>query len=189
MHRNLTNKRTKLFFQDREIGQLRLPACDRTGGRAPHLLFRYLWIFNQDPLLTNVDKLLSRKAHIRTPKWLCPNALPFAKLANQKCYRRISKFYHENLYNKQYNELGSLSETDNSFTHQVEKCSHLSMKFYIPISVISAICHLIYTCSECYTCDEKHLRRFRIAFYLSIAWLCDSKEYATRMSIEQLYKD
>ncbi|KRY73314.1 hypothetical protein T4A_7428 [Trichinella pseudospiralis] len=142
MHWNSTNKRTKLFFQDREIGQLRLPACDRTGGRAPHLLFRYLWIFNQDPLLTNVDKLLSRKAHIRTPKWLCPNALPFAKLANQKCYRRM---------------------------------------------ILSYQCFIFPELS--YTCDEKHLRRFRMAFYLSIAWLCDSEEYATRQSIEQLYKD
>ncbi|KRZ55780.1 hypothetical protein T02_15985 [Trichinella nativa] len=135
MHRNSTNKRTKVFFQDREIGQLRLPAWDRTGGRAPHLLFRYLWIFNQDPLLTNVDKLPSMTTHIRTPKWLlCPNALPFAKLANQKCYRRICKLYLENT-------------------------------------------------------TSTHSRRFRMAFYLSIAWLCDSEEYATRKSIEQLYKD
>ncbi|KRX57605.1 hypothetical protein T09_2249 [Trichinella sp. T9] len=28
-----------------------------------------------------------------------------------------------------------------------------------------------------------------MAFYLSIARLCDSEEYATRKSIEQLYKD
>ncbi|KRZ18560.1 hypothetical protein T4B_9286 [Trichinella pseudospiralis] len=156
MHWNSTNKRTKLFFQDREIGQLRLPACDRTGGRAPHLLFRYLWIFNQDPLLTNVDKLLSRKAHIRTPKWLCPNALPFAKLANQKCYRRM------------INTLNSI----------------------IKIHTTSSTMNLCFIFPELsYTCDEKHLRRFRMAFYLSIAWLCDSEEYATRQSIEQLYKD
>ncbi|KRY27985.1 hypothetical protein T01_12824 [Trichinella spiralis] len=82
MHRNSTNKRTK----GREIGQLRLPAWDRTGGRAPHLLFRYLWIFNQDPLLTNVDKLPSMTTHIRTPKWLlCPSPSWPTRNATAEC--------------------------------------------------------------------------------------------------------
>ncbi|KRX45426.1 hypothetical protein T05_3133 [Trichinella murrelli] len=153
MHRNSTNKRTK----DREIGQLRLPAWDRTGGRAPHLLFRYLWIFNQDPLLTNVDKLPSMTTHIRTPKWLlCPNALPFAKLANQKCYRRICKLYHENT---------------------------TSTKTFV-LFVITYQYFFLFVKNP-----GQHSRRFRMAFYLSIARLCDSEEYATRKSIEQLYKD